>query len=72
MPQPEIVTATHEELETALERAEQTQLVLALRSLITKNAWDLPVDELRDMLREIAHSPKSSHAEVYNALVNGA
>lgn len=72
MPQPEIVTATHEELETALERAEQTQLVLALRSLITKNAWDLTVEELRDLLREIAHSPKSSHAEVYNALVNGA
>lgn len=67
-----ILTATHEELESALQRTEQAQLIAALRALITKGAWDLTVEELRDMLREIAHSPKSSHAEVYNALVNGA
>lgn len=67
-----ILTATHEELESALQRTEQAQLIAALRALITKGAWELTVPELRDMLREIAHSEKSSHAEVYNALVNGA
>lgn len=72
MTQPATITATHEEVETALQRAEQAQLIAALRALITKNAWELPVEEIRDMLREIAHSPKSSHAEVYNAVVNGA
>lgn len=70
--QPAAVHVTHEELETALQAAQKGQLIAAIRAIVTRQAWEEDDEFLRNTLRDVAHDPKSSHAEVYNAVVNGA
>jgi hypothetical protein len=66
------VNVSHERLQAALDVASKEKLVLALRALVTAIAWTLTEAELRTELLAISHSEKSTHEEVYNALVNGA
>lgn len=67
---PEAVT--HEQLQAALDAASKEKLVLALRALLTAQAWKQTPEVLRNALIEAAHDEESSHEEVYNAVVNGA
>lgn len=70
--QPAAVHVTHEELETALLAAQKGQLIAAIRAIMTRQAWTESDEFLRNILRDVAHDPSYSHAEVYNAVVNGA
>lgn len=63
---------THEQLQAALAAASKEQLVLALRAIVTAQAWKTEEPILREALRDTAHSGFASHEEVYNAVVNGA
>lgn len=64
---------THEQLDQALAAASKERLIFALRAVVTAAAWAVASeDDIREGLREIAHSPGSSHEAVYNAVVNGA
>jgi hypothetical protein len=63
-------TVTHEQLDTSLKQASKEKLVLAIRAVVTDEAWKQSEDALREALNDLAH--ETSHEYVYNALVNGA
>jgi hypothetical protein len=63
---------THEQLAAALAKADKSRLIATIRAVTTRRLWDFPEEELRDILSSMAHSPESSHAEVFEGLQHGA
>lgn len=66
-----INSPTLELADKALEGASKTDLIHALRAIVTVKLWDQPDEELRAMLRDLLHAGEVSAETILASLDRG-